>query len=328
MWKFILISVLAALAFSSSGFPQDDFEKFYSLVQKKPQIHLSILNGQVQVFNIYKQEVISVYNSKGKGREERIAQFIKDVYFPYEDFWNGFFDEQGFKEWTGKNWENLISSATPGFLIPFQVDFDSVFTATAGKLKQLTGRVPEGKWYLIYGNKAANMGGLANIGMFADFFGIGGEGYEQLLFALPHEINHQIMGKIQADDGTLLCRIINEGFSCFVNYLYWDKKISPAKNIGFTDKEWQWCINNENKIYDYTKGRLDSTDDNMKNKFARAHRFIFDGAPDRIAYFIGFRICQAYINNNGAESWKDIYNLSPGEVFRLSGYEKFMKNNL
>ncbi|MGE5457493.1 MAG: DUF2268 domain-containing putative Zn-dependent protease [Methanococcaceae archaeon] len=328
MWKFILISVLAALSFSSQGFSQDDFEKFYNQVQKKPQIRLSIMNDHVQIFNIYKQQIMSVYNSKGKSRAERISQFVKDVYFPYQDFWNGFSDKQGFKNWTERSWDNLINPESPGFLIPFQVDFDSVFTATAGKLKQMTSREPEGKWYLIYGSKAANMGGLANIGMFVDFFGIGKKGPEQLLFALPHEINHQIYGGIQADDGTLLSRILAEGFACFVNYLYWDKKYSPAKNIGFSDEEWQWCINNEQKIFDYAKVRLDSTDENMKSKFARAHRFIFDGAPDMIAYFIGFRICQAYINNNGAESWKDIYNLSPGEVFRLSGYEKFIKKNL
>jgi hypothetical protein len=327
MCRFILINVLAILSLSSLSFSQDDFEKLYNLIQKKPQIHLSIINGQVQVFNIYKQQIMSVYNSRGKSREERIQQFVKDVYFLYQDFWNGFSDEQGFKNWTEGSWDNLISTETPGFLIPFQVDFDSVFTATASRLKQMTGREPEGKWYLLYGNKIANMGGLTNIGMFADFFGIGDEGPEQMLFALPHEINHQIYGKIKADDGTLLCRIMSEGFSCFVNYLYWDKKYSPAKNIRFTDEAWQWCINNEDKIFDYTKVRLDSTDEKMKEKFARAHRFIFDGTPDRIAYFIGFRICQAYINSRGAESWKDIYKLSPAEVLRLSGYEKFIKKN-
>ncbi|HEX2963770.1 MAG TPA: DUF2268 domain-containing putative Zn-dependent protease [Ignavibacteriales bacterium] len=170
-------------------------------------------------------------------------------------------------------------------------------------------------------------GGLKNIGMFVDFFGIGNEGYESLLFTLPHEINHQIYGRIRPDDETLLSRILSEGFACFVNYLYWDKNFSPAENIGFTDEEWQWSIDNENRIFDYTKVRLDSTDENMKSKFAWAHRYIFDGAPDRIAYFIGFRICQAYIKNNGAESWKDIYELSPGEVLRLSGYEQFISKN-
>lgn len=327
MWKLIFISVLAALSFSSSVFSQDDFDKFYDLVKKKPQIRISIMNGQVQVFNIYKQQIMSVYNSKGKSREERIDQFVKDVYSPYQDFWNGFSDEQGFKNWTERSWDNLINPESPGFQIPFQVDFDSAFTATAGKLKQMTGREPEGKWYLIYGSKAANLGGLANIGMFADFFGIGKKGPEQLLSALPHEINHQIYGRNKSDDRSLLCRIVDEGFACFVNYLYWDKKSSPANNIGFTDEEWQWCINNEQKIFDYTTARLDSTDENIKNKFARAHQFIFDGAPDRIAYFIGFRICQAYVKNNGEESWKNIYALSPGEVLTLSGYDKFINNN-
>ncbi|HEX2963771.1 MAG TPA: hypothetical protein VHO43_18380 [Ignavibacteriales bacterium] len=159
MRKFILVSVLAALSFSSQGFSQDDLEKFYNQIREKPQVQLSIMNGKVQVINIYKQQIMSLHNSQGKSREERISQFVKDIYFPFQDLWDGFSGEKGFKNWTERSWDNIINPESPGFLIPFQVDFDSVFTATATRLRQMTGREPAGKWYLIYGSKAANMGG-------------------------------------------------------------------------------------------------------------------------------------------------------------------------
>ena len=152
--------------------------------------------------------------------------------------------------------------------------------------------------------------------------GIGDNGTEYLKFILPHEINHQIFSKFNTDNNTLLYTILDEGFACYVNYLYWDKKFPPAKNISFTDEEWNWCIENENKIFNYTKTFLDSTDRKIIDKFQRAHRYIFEGAPDRIAYFIGFRICQAFVAEKGIESWKRIYQLSPKEVLELSGYQK------
>jgi len=162
--------------------------------------------------------------------------------------------------------------------------------------------------------------------MFVDFFGIGDDGPAELIFTLPHEINHQILTRTNPDDHTLLYAILDEGFACYVNYLYWDKKTPPAKNISFTDQEWQWCLDNETRIFNYAGLFLDSTNEDVIHKFQRAHQYIFDGAPDRIAYFIGFRICQAYVQKCGDDAWRQIYNLKPKDILKLSEYENTVGN--
>ena len=324
MKNIFLINILMMIFFSTLCYSQDDYEKIYSIIKERPQTSISLLGNSIQVVNIYKQQIISTFESRNNSEEERINQFVKDVYFSNKEFWNNFFDENGFRKWVHKNWVKFQDVNTPGFLIPFKINFDSLFIETVTKVNKLTFRKPEGKWYLVYGTKVANMGGFYNGDMFVDFFGIGNSDTEHLIFNLPHEINHQIFSESNNDNGTLLYTIIDEGFACYVNYLYWDKKFTPAENIDFTFDEWQWCIQNENQIFNYTKIYVDSTDKKIRYKFQRAHEYIFTDAPDRIAYFIGFRICQAYVKEKGIESWKDIYKLPPKEILRLSDYENFI----
>ncbi len=322
MNKFFLISILIIFFFSTVSYSQDAYEKAYSIIKERPQTSISLLGNSIQVVNIYKQQIISIYESGNKSEEERIDQFVKDVYIPNKEFWNNFFNENGFRKWVHKSWAKFKDVSTPGFSIPFKINFDSLFTETVVKVNKLTSRKPVGKWYLVYGNKAANMGGFYNGDMFVDFFGIGNSGTEHLIFNLPHEINHQIFSNSNNDNRTLLYTIIDEGFACYVNCLYWDKNILPAKSINFTDAEWDWCIKNESRIFNYAKAYLDSTDRKIINSFQRAHQYIFDSAPDRIAYFIGFRICQAFVKENGIESWSKIYDLPPKKVLELSGYQR------
>jgi len=305
-------------------FSQNAFDKLCQIIKSKPQIHLSIINDKIQIINIYKQQILSVSKSRNLVRKEGISLYVGDVYSPHSIFWNNFFDETGFRNWAGKNWNNFKDPKFPGLLIPFIVDFDSVFIETVIKLKNITSREPIGKWYLVYGNRAAGMGGFGNGIMFIDFFGIGDNGDEHLIFTLPHEINHQIFGGSNINDGTLLYSIIDEGFSCYVNYIYWGDKFSRAKNINFTDEEWNWCIKNERKLLDYSKPLFYSKDKNVIHKFQRGNKHIWEGAPDRIAYFIGFRICEIFVNNNGKDSWKNIYDLPISKTFNLSGYENFI----
>lgn len=321
MKKIIIICILTSFFCYTLSYSSDHLAKIYQIIKSKPKIRISLLNDYIQVISIYKQQIISIYESRNLTEADRISHFINAVYFPYQGFWNSFFDENGFKTWVKKNWENLQNTKTPGFLIPFEVDFDSLFVKTVSKVKNLTSRELQGKWYLVYGNRAAGMGGFGNGIMFVDFFGIGDDGPEDLIFTLPHEINHQIFEESNKDDGTLLYSIIDEGFACYVNYIYWDKKYSTAKNINFTEEEWKWCIDNEKKIFNYSKALFYSKDKNVIHKFQRAHQHIWDGAPDRIAYFIGFRICEAYVNKNGKDSWKNIYELPLSKTLELSDYE-------
>ena len=88
----------------------------------------------------------------------------------------------------------------------------------------------------------------------------------------------------------------------------------------YSEDEWLWCIANEEKIYTKAKTYLYSNKRSDVNAFAsRSSKLLTDG-PSALGYFIGFRICQAYVEKYGEQAWKDIYHLPVRKVLELSGY--------
>lgn len=55
---------------------------------------------------------------------------------------------------------------------------------------------------------------------------------------------------------------------------------------------------------------------------------VIDDLPDELAgnicYFLGFRIIQKYEENNGVDSWKDIYSMPIHDFYAKSGYKEFI----
>ena len=145
---------------------------------------------------------------------------------------------------------------------------------------------------------------------------------ESLTFSLPHEFNHQIHDQKPEDPDadTVLSKIVGEGFATYFNYLFWDEKYSISRNLGYTEEEWSWSKAHEARIfaeaetYFYSKKRSD------RDLFASRGARLLEEGPTAIGYFIGFRICQAYVARHGKDSWKDLYRLPVRQVFESSGY--------
>jgi len=56
------------------------------------------------------------------------------------------------------------------------------------------------------------------------------------------------------------------------------------------------------------------------NRFASRSERLIDSGPPAVAYFLGFRIVQAYVTKHGAASWTDLIDLPVRQVLSRSGY--------
>jgi len=149
MNKYSPVYLLITLFCGSFCQSQDDLETFHRIIKKNPQTRLSLLDGRIQLVDIYKLQITSLYESQQEKEADRIAQYADDVYSPCQEFWNNFFsDKEGFTKWARKYWQKIQNIKSPGYRIPFEVNFDSLFTATVSKIKTLTSREPHGTWYL------------------------------------------------------------------------------------------------------------------------------------------------------------------------------------
>jgi hypothetical protein len=314
-----LISLLLFLPMSLNA----QFEKYYDRVIKSPNLKTEILGGRVQITHLYKQQIRTLYEGRNLDRNAFIEKYVNEVYSPYTSYWNVFFTENKFVNWLNDYWDVLHNPDHPGIRLPFKIDFDSAYISATEKIKLLTQKEPKGEWVLFYGT-GGDMGGTDDF-MWANFLTLGqNDGGKDFIYNLPHEINHQIYDECNHEALSLLRVIINEGLACYLNYVYWDRKYSPARNIGFTNEEWDYSVKNESRIFDFAKDKLQSNDYDIIARFNKWHCYIWENSPDRLAYFIGFRIIQAYVEKNGKDSWKEIYDLPLSEVMAKSEYLRFL----
>ncbi|MBN2572195.1 MAG: hypothetical protein JXA68_08715 [Ignavibacteriales bacterium] len=123
----------------------------------------------------------------------------------------------------------------------------------------------------------------------------------------------------------LLRYIIDEGLACYINEIFWGEKYSSLDYIVFDKIDWNWAIENEKKIFQYSKELLDSEDYEIINKFLSWGESIWEGAPYRLGYFIGYRIIKAYIEKYGEDSLKELYTMNCNLILEKSDYETILK---
>ena len=282
---------------------------------------MSLCDGRMSIFHLYKQQIKTFCETQDLAKDEQIRFFVEEVFTPYREYWSAWFNEEDFIKWLPHNLSQLADISSPGIQLPFEINFDSIFSDIAYKLQVLTDKpIPAGKWYLTYRSEG-DMGGIFDGStMFAHLLNLGEDGPEEVTFLLPHEISHQIFAASNHEQDSLLHRIINEGIACYANYLYWNKQFTPAKCIDFTEEEWEWSLGNERKIFEYASPHLLKQDQEIITKLSHWHQYIWEGSPDRLAYFIGFRICQSFVANKGKSSWKEMYDLPVSESLELSSY--------
>lgn len=303
--------------------PLDRTSAAYQAIQASSTVDRDLFDGRVRVTSLYKAQILTAYRYRELPPNERIPHFVSSVYQPYRNFWSGYLgDEAAFTGWMERQITDLTD---PRADIPLELEFDGLLETTINGMVQLTRReIPRGTWYLVYGPGWTNMGGLGDGAMVVDFFGVpdtaSGESYS---VSLPHEINHQLFDighKDDSDGGTVLYRLIDEGFAVYVNQVYWGELAAPERHIGCSGEEWTWAVENEAVILSEVLPLLSSTDSETHNRLTARSIYLLPEAPGAIGYFVGLRIVQAYVEQHGPGSWRDLYDVPVARIMHESGY--------
>jgi uncharacterized protein YjaZ len=189
------------------------------------------------------------------------------------------------------------------------------------KMYQLTGYKSKGVWYIIFGPAWTDLGGFNDGTMLIDLSHENNISNENILKMFPHEINHQTYGTINLfKENTVVARSISEGFAVYLNKIYWKDKYSDAQNLGYTEAEYDYCKMHIEDIKRLFKEKVNETNKDIVDSFVNRSYHFSKELPSAIGYFIGFTIIENYVSKYGEGSWKDVYKLSPKQVYELSQF--------
>ena len=90
-----------------------------------------------------------------------------------------------------------------------------------------------------------------------------------------------------------------------------------------SESDWNWYLENEKQLFTELRQYFD--DESGNNPLLRNDKLkLFENAPKSLNYWLGFRIIEKYVEKNGEDSWKDIYELNVEKVLHESGYEQYI----
>lgn len=288
--------------------------------------------GDFKVYNIYKNQILTYRELKGEKDSIKIAsKIVKNLLKPYPAIFKNCFtySESNFIPWNKAYIENdsLIKERID---IINTINLDSIIKSNYEKVSSFSGHKPTGAWYIYFFQypEQCNMCGCGLNSMqlnlsYPDFT------VDGLNYLLPHELNHNIYdltNKNDPDKETVLWDVINEGFAT-----YFSKVISKASTtkifMTYNEKDYEWCLQNEKKIFEKAKPFLFSNNDEDYDELGDSDRNTFmENSPGKLGYFIGYRIVEKFVIENGKDSWKDIYKLPVRELLEKSEYEKYISN--
>ena len=284
---------------------------------------LSLQDGNLKVINLYKKQALILRELAGAPDDQVVARMVREIYDPYKPFWAKYCckNEETFAHvarTTREGLEKRLQERLPELM---QIDLNALFEGAASKLHGMTGRTAKGTWYLVFSVGMTDLGGVGGSDMIIDFTHPETE-LKDLIVLMPHELTHQIMGaaKSDPDSGTVLARILSEGFATYAGYRFFGEEHTEAENLLYTEDEWQWALENEKRIFAEARKYLYSTAKADENRFGLRDIQLIEGGPGAIGYFIGFRIVQAYVARHGSDSWVDLFDLSLKDTLAESGY--------
>lgn len=270
-------------------------------------------NKNIKVIDIAEKQIKLLK----KNQDNKII--LSTIYNPYKELWNGYLgNENDFIKWMNEKGNKKISTlntnqkVNPKYLTKELKRFSR-------KMYQFTGFKPDGNWYIIYGPAWTNLGGLSTGEMILDLSHNRNSTNEKIIKLYPHELNHQIYFYTKPKSEKIaLDRILDEGFATYVSYLFHNQKYTISEELGYSEKEYQYCVNNEKILIGLLKKYYLDENESVSRNLADRNYKVGKEFPGAIAYYLGFKIIENYVSLNGKDSWKDIYKMNPLEVLEKS----------
>lgn len=322
---FLLLVLLIKDSFSQSSISRKTYQQILAV---SPQS--ALFEGRLTMVNIFRQQIKVAYETYGQPDAIVRRAFIEQTYLPYKSFWEGYVGDSSvyYEDVIRPLLKDSAAMLDRVALMYANARIDKYFSKTASLLSKLSGLRARGTWFIAFGHGVTDMGGFGNGEMVLDLSNKINT-LEHVELILPHEFNHQIYDFSVTEDTTArgLYRCINEGFAVYMNQVVLKKKYSLADYLMYTPDELAYCMQNEKKIINKLKPFLfTSNKDHARALASRGDRIFKDGGPGAIGYFIGYRICQTYVEKHGKDSWKDLYRLPVREVWEKSGYDEKFKS--
>lgn len=271
---------------------------------------IDLSQDQISLMNKYEKEPI----------DKRNKLLLDSIYTPSSDLWDGYLGgEDDFTDWLNNTAFKELSEFNIKAKNINLKELEKYFFDTANAMREFTGHQPAGKWYIFFGPKWTNLGGFSDGTMLIDLAHRSIKGMNDITKVFPHEINHQIYNNtVGQNNNAVLYRILNEGFACYVSYLYHNGKTTIAEELYYKESDYQFSQENEKELIELLKSNYKSNNIELSKKFAnRGYKFSKE-YPGAIGYYLGFRIVEEFVRRNGKDSWKQIFTMSPEEVLEKS----------
>jgi hypothetical protein len=294
-------------------------EPMYAQVVARPAVRESALDGCVTIYDIWKPQVLALHDTPPRS-EERVTAFEQRVRQPYEHFWHDYIGAtDSFDRWVR---DRLEVGTDARRVLPTRLDVGTLIAETTTAMTAFTGRRACGDWYAVFGPGRTDMGSLGNRRMVIDFLGMPPDIQpDEVRFTLAHEVNHLIFGERRASDpyaGTVLYRMIDEGFAVYVAHHFADAAASPARALSWTDEQLTWALQHEKELWTMLQRYFESEHGDVHDAFFMYDQQVRPGAPGKIGYFLGYRIIESYVQRNGPESWRGLYDMDVAEILLAS----------
>lgn len=274
----------------------------------------------IQWVDITAKQIRIMRAAENLPKEKRNRLLADSIFAPYITVWNGYLgDETAFLNWLNNTAYNELDEYERKLEVICTKEMQNIFFEAVEDFQEFSGYSPQGKWFVFFGPKWTNLGGLGDGTMLIDMASYANTSLEKITRLFAHEINHQVY-KITSPprENAVLYRILDEGFACYVSYLFHNGNTTIARELSYSEAAYQACRENDARIIELLREHYQSNDNQLSRLFAnRQHRF-YDDLPGAIGYYIGFRIVEEYVKRHGADSWKDIYTMKPEEVLMKS----------
>lgn len=329
------------LLFCSCAAPKNTKIASYSdLIDKVKNIKDSISVGKMTIHNAYKSQLLAHHN----GRFDS-TMILKKVYQPNKHVFDSClsqifgeengkkFKPEGLYMWNRKLLAENESLIRQKLAVLDSVNVDQLFTKHLNALQKITGQQGEGKWLVYFGPKGFQIfGGCDNNAMILDMFGSDWT-MQSIDKVFAHELEHLLFNPILEKDPngrTGLGITLDEGLAAYFTSLY----LNQSQEEALYGKNTQILLDREKEIFEKLEPYFYKTNEEGCPIFRHCGRNsdckpVVEGLPkeaeNELCYFLGFRIIQHYVAQNGKDSWKDIYTISLKDFFEKSGYKEYIQ---
>lgn len=339
MKELLLFFIVGFLFYSDSLSAQQGKNQYPDLIKKVQNIEDSITVGKMTIHNAFKHQILA--HSTNQFDSLRI---LNKVYQPNKEVFGQclsliFGEENGKKFQPGGmyQWNKDLLPENRELIkeklsVLDSVDLNTLFTSHLTALEDITGQKGEGKWIVYFGPKGFQiLGGCSNNSMVMDMFGEQWNS-ESINKVFAHELEHLLFGRVIENDPhgeSGLGITLDEGLAVY----FTSKYLNLNREEALYGKDTKILLAREREIFEKLEPYFFKTNQEGCPIFRHCGRNnncepIVENLPSEIenelCYFLGFRIIEKYVENNGKDSWKDIYKLPLKDFYQKSGYREYI----